>query len=263
MPQVKPSDFSLLLEVFRDGLQTGLVTREAIVKWADHLIEEKDEPDYFFIEVSLCGNTDNLFTILDKHIILPKSIVGARVILGLAWYNLNKDPLEIEKVLNAIDRYQCHERLTPYESASIYGLDYYDRHFSPVDVTLLIEDTLEFLSIYKDFNLSNHDQWLNINKRVEETLIEEQEKLKDSNEAYKITNQKKIRIKRQKLYTLIGALSVFSLCIIIIDYKAFQNGSFTSKFNSDLSQMCIFYLAIFVPCFVLGHVYTLWKKVRT
>ena len=50
----KPSDFSLLFEVFREGLALGLISKDEVLAWADHIIiAEKDQPDYFFIEIVL------------------------------------------------------------------------------------------------------------------------------------------------------------------------------------------------------------------
>ncbi len=60
MTTSKPSDFSLLFEVFREGLALGLISTGEVVAWADRIIIEEDEPDYFFIEIALSKSTDSL-----------------------------------------------------------------------------------------------------------------------------------------------------------------------------------------------------------
>ena len=72
MPQVKPTDFPLLLEVFRDGLALGLISKEEVIAWADQIIIEEDEPDYFFIEVSLSHNTNGVAEVFDRAYFLAE-----------------------------------------------------------------------------------------------------------------------------------------------------------------------------------------------
>lgn len=43
----KPEDFTRLLEVFREGLERGIVSREDVVGWSDDIIMQTKEPGYF------------------------------------------------------------------------------------------------------------------------------------------------------------------------------------------------------------------------
>lgn len=44
IPSPQLQDFPLLLEVFRGGLKLGLISKDEIVAWADHIITNADEP---------------------------------------------------------------------------------------------------------------------------------------------------------------------------------------------------------------------------
>ncbi len=45
----------------------SLISREEIVLWADDIIANADEPEYFFIEVSLSHDVNDLVEVLNKY----------------------------------------------------------------------------------------------------------------------------------------------------------------------------------------------------
>jgi len=174
MSQFKPSDFSLLLVVFREGLLRGLISKEEIIAWADEIIQAEDEPDYFFIEMSLSGNTNNLLAILNEYVTASDSVILSRVILGLLYQKLADQTIDIKKVLDVLNQINFNNIITSFENENIYYLDdkrdYIVYSGNDPDYVEITKSTTEFLSYYSGFTLTNYDNWTEINQQVEEQL---------------------------------------------------------------------------------------------
>ncbi|RFZ85066.1 hypothetical protein DYU05_05545 [Mucilaginibacter terrenus] len=175
-PQVQ--DLKLLLSVFREGLIQGVISKEEIVAWADQLIEEADEPDYFLMELALCNDVNCLVELLDKHVIPTANPIRDRVLLALVYQRLPIDEVkEVERVANLVDNILSAKKLTDFENSSIYTFDDYYVHYPPEFRELKVE-LKNFLTIYNPFTLQNYTHWVNINEQVLELLKEKESQIR-------------------------------------------------------------------------------------
>lgn len=253
MPSTKPQDFPLLLEVFRDGLACGLISKDEIVAWADGIIKNDDEPDYFFIELSLSPDINGIAEVLDKYISWSKSPIPLRVIFGLIHQKLIADVINSDLAITFTERTPFCETLTPFEYGSIYEFEDYEL-FYPDNSEGLEETVVKFLSLYKDFNLSNYDQWFEINCRTEEILKEEKAKADVANEIFQKKWER--RLAKQKLIRSIPFYSLFiiAIVIVVIDIITFETGT-----NHPTR---IWYINLFGFYFIARWGYTYWKRSR-
>jgi len=219
-PQVQ--DFPLLLEVFRGGLKLGLISREEIVLWADHIIANADEPEYFFIEVSLSHDVNGLVEVLNKYVKPTDNPICDRVLLGLTYH---RQPIydieEVEKITILLGSMSSWDRLTSFENNIIYEFDDYYLYYAD-DLTQLQEELINFLNLYKSFTLENYMQWVDINEQVVELLKEEEVQVNIVNESIRKAWAKKEKKRKLKFYLKkIGAIVLllvfFSLMIALID----------------------------------------------
>ena len=264
MSQFKPSDFSLLLEVFRDGLKYGVISNAEIVEWADEIIKREDEPDYFFIEMSLCSDVNSLATLLNEPRYGARNPIACRVIFGLIYQKLIDKTINAEMVYKFLYGIDYADSLYNMEYVNLYQLDYYDEILFGADPNDFIDEKAQFLSIYKDFNLTNHTQWEEINSRVEDILKNleaENVKTRAINQAF-YKEQEKRRL-QQKLLMRVGihAVAVITFIVIMTRYKLIQNGSPLSKFWKDLYLFSILYFDLFVCYYIIVGIYWGIRKV--
>ena len=253
MPPVKAKDFPLLLEVFRDGLTYGLFSRDEIVLWADQIIAKENEPDYFFIDISLSHDVNNLITTLNQYVIESKDPVPVRVILGLIYQKLIDDIINLDTAIVLTERTPFYETLTPFEYRSIYEFEEYEMFYID-DSEGLKETVVKFLSFYKDFNLTNYDRWPEINGQIGETLKVENAKAHAANEAFQ-KKWKKQQAKRKLIRSIpLGILFLLAITLIVIDLITFETGT--------IHPMRIWYINIFGVYFIARWGYTYWKQSR-
>lgn len=215
MSAPKPEDFPLLIEVFREGLTRELVSRQYVIAWADDIIKTTDDPDYFFIEVSLSSDVNQLLEVLNNHSANIQDPICARVLMSLIYYRLinDNDPLTVEEAANLTGNLDHFDGLTSFEHNNVWNFEDYVYY----DPTQLQVDLLDFLSTYEAFNLQNYKQWLQINIHVEEILKEKKAISDKIYEQYKITSEKKTRkMKIQKRLKLGVAIS-FLVGLIVLD----------------------------------------------
>jgi hypothetical protein len=259
MSPTKPQDFPLLLEVFREGLACGLISKDEIVTWADGIIKNESEPDYFFIELSLSPDTNSVAEILDQYLSWSKSQIPLRVVFGLTYQKLISDKIDLDTAITFTERTPFRETLTSIEYGSIYDFEEYEMCY-PDNVEGLKEVVVKFLSRYKEFNLTNYDQWPDINKQADEVLREEKAK---ANAAYEVFQKKwrKQQVKRKfKQYTLISIIALFYLVVIILNFKTLQEEPTVSKLVDDHEY--IFFLDFFVLYSTLRIGYKVWSRRR-
>jgi hypothetical protein len=259
MQPTKPQDYPLLLEVFREGLACGLISKDEIVAWADDIIKNESEPDYFFIELSLCSDTNAVAEILDQYISRSKSPIPLRVIFGLIHQKLIANVIDLDLAITFTERTPFYETLTPVEYRSIYEFEEYEMFYID-DSEGLKETVVKFLSFYKDFNLTNYDQWIEIDRQVDELLGIEQTKLDAISEEWKKTRKKKEAKRKLKRYTLISILVLLYLVVIILNVKTMQDEPTVSKLVDDHEY--IFFLDFFVLYSTLRIAYKVWSRRR-
>lgn len=218
MPSPKPTDFSLLLEMFHRGLILGLVSKNDVILWADDIILKTEEPDYFFIEVSLCSNTNNLIEVIGAYSANIDNPICTRVLLGALYKKQinNNDALTVEAAAKLIGAVQNVGTLTHFEVSKMYSFDDYDLYYPP-DLTEFQVDIIEFLCIYEPFTLKNYREWPEINHKIELILKQKQAEAEIALESFKEKWQvKKSSIREVGNQGLKRKLRISILIIVVI-----------------------------------------------
>ena len=264
MSPAKATDFPLLLEVFRDGLEYGVISKDEIVAWADQIIAEQDEPDYFFIEISLSVDKNSLFEILGDHVTISEGTIPSRVILGVTYKKLVDNEISLEKAISILNGINSNAWIISYERSNIYVLDdeydeiiYQKNEKYSIELT---ESTLRFLAYYKDFILSNYSEWPEINASVENVLKVDKAKSDAAIEASNKAWKRRAAKRKLKRYALFGLPTLIVIGIILINCKKMQDEPTISQMFLDHENL--FFLDVFGFYFTLRVVYMVWKKKR-
>jgi hypothetical protein len=260
MTYAQPQNLPLLLNVFRRGLSNGLVSAKEVVEWADNIILEQDQPDYFFIELSLASNTDKLLEVLGAAPIEGASTLS-RVLFGLLYVKLANNIVDGRKAMSVLDEVYYMEALSRYETDSYYELDdEFDYKYGMKNFDEWETNALVFLSNYKDFTLNNVAEWPAINNLLEahfETLEQASVRLHQ-----KSNREDQQQAKKQNAATRIGfaLLTLVALLVVAITYIRLQNQQPLTKFNKDLYSLCILIVSLFVCYQVMMVIYWVMRK---
>lgn len=227
METTKPNDFLPLLEVFRLGLSKGIVQKNDVIQWADKIINDTDAPDYFFIELSLGNNANNLIEIIGQYVKPPYGPICYRVLLALIYHRHPiQNVTEVEKVAILVGSISSWDILTSFETDTIYMFDDYDIYYLP-DLTQLQVELINFLSIYEAFTLENYEQWADINGKVLELVNEEAIKAEIVNRSIRKTWTKKARNEKLKRYIKgFAGIFIISLFVIVLANEDDGNSTF-------------------------------------
>ncbi|MGF7041042.1 hypothetical protein [Mucilaginibacter lappiensis] len=244
----KPEDFILLLEVFRRGLILGLNDKRDVVSWADNIIINTEEPDYFFIELSLCNNLNNIVELLGQHLPENYNPICERVLMALLYKKLidDDDAMTVEAAAKFLSKIETFNILTTFESNNIYAFDDYEIYYLP-DLTQLQVDLIHFLAVYEAFDLKNYEEWPQINTGVEKTLKEEAQ-AHIINEGFRAAWQKKGKKRRltRKLRLILTVLIVLGITLLVC--MSLATTSSTSYFS-------LYFLGFY---FMVRWAYKLW-----
>lgn len=164
-----------LIEAFHIGLSNGLLDKQEVVKWADKIIEQDDEPDINVIELSLCGHqsVNDIVSLLNEIVGYPRPPISGRVILGLLYNNYKNGKVTLEKVAGSMNWIIWQSELTDDEKSFMHGIDdMYDLAVSGTFGTVedFEMDTLRFIEIYKDFRIDNFEEWKAIDSIIDEKV---------------------------------------------------------------------------------------------
>ena len=261
MEPIQSDIFNTLLSVFYVGLRNGIISKQEVVDWADAMINQTDEPEYFLIEISLSNDVNDLISLIDKRRAVSPGKLVHRVIFGVVYNKLLSGEIDIKKA-SAIFSDNMYRYFSPgaYEQGRLYQLeDDFDsigmnegNLYSDTEMTNMV---LEFLQTYKAFNLTNYAEWEQINVAVEasvapkDALREAEIKIwQEEYAAKEIT--RKIKLKRKKNLIKIAFASSIVLAIIdvIVNLKISSARQPLTKFWSDLYQLCRLYV-FFMVCY--------------
>ena len=114
MQTTNSKDYIELLEVFRIALTRGLLEKSEVVKWADNIIANDNEPDYFIIELSLCGNQNlnDTISLISEFIGQDKPLLSERIILGLLYKQYLEKKITLKRAISFINWILREENLT-------------------------------------------------------------------------------------------------------------------------------------------------------
>lgn len=189
MQTTNSKDYIELLEVFRIALTRGLLEKSEVVKWADNIIANDNEPDYFIIELSLCGNQNlnDTISLISEFIGQDKPLLSERIILGLLYKQYLEKKITLKRAISFINWILREENLTEEETSLMYNLDLdYDCvEEGYLTLGLFEEEMLRFLEIYNDFKIDNFAEWEKINSTIDgkikllsDTVKKEQEEVR-------------------------------------------------------------------------------------
>jgi hypothetical protein len=192
-----PKDFLELLEVFSIALTNGLLDRDEVIKWADSIITKDSEPDFFIIELSLCGHKslNDIISILNECIGQEKTQVSGRVILGFMYQQYIAGKITLRKVVGAMNWIVWEADLTDEEKSFLYGLeDNYECAEGGIYGTIekVEKETLRFLEIYNGFQIDNFKALKLIDATIDEKIRALSEIVKKEHEEF-IKNQNTLR----------------------------------------------------------------------
>jgi hypothetical protein len=215
MPTDQLSPYQLLLETFGLGVKTGVITPARVIVWADEMIMAYDEPDYFFIELSLSGNKNEIIEVINRHVVPSDNPICTRVLLGCVYrrFTDDSDMLTIKDTAKMVGRLQNYEALTGYEVNQIYEFYDYDLYYLS-DLTQLQVNLLNFLLIYEPLTLDNYNRWEEINAGVIEELKNYEIRQDIVNQSFIKQYQKKERKKKLKRFLKLIIIGIPVLAIL-------------------------------------------------
>ena len=171
MLQTNPQDFIALFEVFSIGLTNRIISTRQVIDWADAVIQRDAEPDYFIIELAMCGqrNIEGLISLLQAYVGEAKPRVAGHATLGLLHHAYAADQANFYRVVQTMDWLATHGRVNEEESRLLYGID--DAHTMAVEgVYGAVNDVIAFvvhtLAFYQAFRLDNVAQWAEIDAEL-------------------------------------------------------------------------------------------------
>lgn len=200
--------------MFREGLKLGVVSKKEIIDRADWIIATEDEPDYFFIEISLSHDVNELLAVLNS-IDIPEDVLHLRVILGVLNTHLSVEMITADKARSVLNKLIYQSGLTQYERGHIYSItDDYGYSGEKLDDRTqqqFYQHVKDFLDNYSQFNLYNYKNWNDINTELVKRFELEQFEYP---RPYS-TPHKKIKIKRRltkkTLALIVGILATITI----------------------------------------------------
>ena len=173
MIATKPTDIIDLLEVFNIGLVHKIIDISQVTLCADTVIANEEEPDYFFIELSLCSNINDVLTLINGYIKQDKHLIASRVILGLLYEQLTSKVIQLDNAVSILYWLTWNCELTEAEKDYLYAIeDRYDLVCQGIIgcIGSVKEYATGFLFVYKDLNLSNSENWNRISSSIDDAL---------------------------------------------------------------------------------------------
>ncbi|GGK89588.1 hypothetical protein ACD591_21185 [Rufibacter glacialis] len=95
-----PKEYKELLTLFKAGLASGLISKEEVTTWADKIILKDEEPDIFFIELSLVNSNNDCISYLGNFL-KSDSLANGKAILGLLYKRLVEGE-ELERIVRTM-----------------------------------------------------------------------------------------------------------------------------------------------------------------
>ncbi|MEM6845737.1 MAG: hypothetical protein AAF632_26240 [Bacteroidota bacterium] len=158
-----PKDNIDLLILYKVGLQCGVLDTKALVDFADRILAKEDNPDYLFIEISLCGNDKSrLIDVLSDFTREYRKKISGEYLFGAIRSNYIKQEIDLEGTVILLYKLKDELDLTEKEEAFIYNIDdqYYLASDNVIGTVKEVENgLLNFLAKYKESDLGSHIPW--------------------------------------------------------------------------------------------------------
>ena len=168
-----PAQIKQLLGAWRECLTLGLIKVEEVKYRADWIIATEDDPHYFFIEMSLSRNLNELVILLDS-ISLAHDILQNRLVLATADTALLIDKIVPDRAIAILEYLRWDGDFTDYEGNEINYLialwDDLQEINEPQMQVQANERLMDFLNNYRRLNLYNYRLWPSINTSITEVF---------------------------------------------------------------------------------------------
>jgi len=240
---------SLLLTVFYYGLRYNIIHEKEVIDWADRLIMYEDEPEPFFLDLSLSHDKNGLINILHP-VSVPNNSVTARAILGLLYHRLSTGVISVDNAIASMDKHDFSGLLTKIETQIIYSItDETWMNESINNDTELGERVLEFLSRYKEFEMTNYKDWYSFNLYIENRCQKDKNNLvtqipkRHPAKSYFNTNF--------FLNAILYSLAVSSFIVLVTTYQPVESKIPVSNFRFGLYKVSQTFFTVFVCCYIL------------
>lgn len=162
--------FQNLFKVYEILLKNNIIETEFLIKWADKIIETKDEFDYAIIELSTeSKNINNAISILNLNSQNSNNEIISRATIGILSNLFREQKVDSDKVAEIVNDIVYYNGLTIEENTFLYGFgDFYDLAAQEIygNLDSLTDELIEYIDIYRAFNFINYEKWAEINSTV-------------------------------------------------------------------------------------------------
>jgi hypothetical protein len=169
MKTTNPKDFKVLLEVFIEAIHRNCLNPKEVIEWADGILDADSEPDYFFIELSLCKNNNEIISIINELLQGDVRHTSERVLFGFLYREHIKQKQPLINILTTIDWMFEDSDLTQKERNILYEIDmeytYAASDYGKMAIVALKMN--RFLEMYRDFQIHNFKNWGKIHERID------------------------------------------------------------------------------------------------
>jgi hypothetical protein len=249
----------LLLTVFYSGLRYILIHPKEVIDWADGLVMHENEPDPFFIDLSLGHDRNGLIDLL-YSITAPNSSLVTRALLGLVYQRLSAGAITVSDAVVVMDKLNFGGLLTHTEAEQLHYITEESWMDESVNGNIeLGERVSTFLSTYKEFEITNYKYWYGLNSHIEYQF---QEKEKNSVTPVLKEQPGKSYFNSQVIVNVIMySLALMSFMVLVTPYPPIESRTPVSNFRSGVYQLSQTFFTVFVCCYLLKNGVWLVKKV--
>ena len=169
---INPQNIIPALHLIRLGLENGFLTESEVIHWADAIIMKDEQPDIFFIELSLLAskNLGDIVRYFNEYLQSEVPTYKSKLLLGLIYNKYSSGNWTIENTIIKLFYLTNESLCTPNEIKNIYRLDNnYDGVGFNVYCTLAdVKNDLEnFLNVYNDLSFDNYEASRNWDLKIE------------------------------------------------------------------------------------------------
>ncbi len=170
-----PKLYKELLEAYSYAILYGVIDKSELIVWADKIIAADTVPDDLVIDLALIENKApfEISSLISNYFSNERSQLAVRAFMGLFGKGLNIRFTPGEIIFTLYKFIDLNDQLTSREEAIIANLE--------TDIDLAMNSSYpaldqvekqikDFLSVYKDFNTDNFDQWQRINDSIDQQL---------------------------------------------------------------------------------------------
>jgi len=252
----------LLLTVFFYSVRFGLISTKEVIDWADQIVIRENEPEYFFIELSLSHNENELVSILNS-ISVPENSVVVRAILGLLYHRLSASAITFEEAIAVMDKIDFSNLLTQPEKNHINSFtDEIWLHDQTAELGELTENLLNFLANYKELQIVNYKYWLGHSYHIEYKFTKEENAPNPIDQQALSKGQSKLKQQQALIFATACTLGFVSAVIAFVTYGEIADKAELSKFRLDLYQISRLYLTFFLIYYLFDGVRWLLSRLK-